>query len=307
MATGCKCQTYNPYGRKQQADLDVAVFRVDRGYDDIPIQLRANADAHDAKVHQHQRPEAPVDQHIAEVLPCPRTGMVHPLEVLIVNHGVLALEGLGRCREEPHEARLGSLLPRWEGTVGKPPQKHEAEDDGQRAIDEEHPLEAHEPAESVHLLEAGRHEPHDGGRDLGGGEVVADPLPGAARGVEQGQIVAHAGPHAGDDDAQQEAEQLHAPGGAHSGEAHADQADGEDDAGHPDARGQAAHDEVGRAVEEHIGDVEEGQGGGGVAGGEVQHLPQVVALVRVHGLGETDVGADGAAEEVQDPEGCGGC
>lgn len=37
--------------------------------------------------------------------------------------------------------------------------------------------------------------------------------------------------------------------------------------------------------------------------GEVEHGAEVVTRVFVHGLGEADVGADGGAEEVEDPEG----
>lgn len=58
-------EVHDPDGRKQQADLDAGVRRVDGGDDDVAVELGADTDAHDAKVHQHQRPETPVDQDIA--------------------------------------------------------------------------------------------------------------------------------------------------------------------------------------------------------------------------------------------------
>lgn len=229
--------------------------------------------------------------------------MVHSPEIVVVHHSVLPCEGLRGCGKELHQAFRLTLLSRRKRPVGKPPEQREAQNDSQCAIDEEHPLKPDQSSKPVHLLEASTDKTDHSGGDLGGAEVITNPLAGAARGVEQSQVVAHAGPHAGDDDAEQEAQQLHGPGGAHGGEAHAYEADGEDDAGHPDTGAEPAHDEVGGAVEDDIRDVEQGQGGGGVARCQVQDRHEVMALGDVHGLGEPDVGADGGAEEVEDPEG----
>ncbi|TPX13975.1 uncharacterized protein E0L32_005675 [Thyridium curvatum] len=295
-------QVHDPDGRRQQAELDAREGRVDGLDDDGAVELRADAHAHDAKVHQHERPQPPVDQHVAQVAQVPRPRVVHAPHLLVVHGRVLALERLRAGGQPPEPPAARARLPGRQGPVGQPPEQGDAEDDAEQAVDEEHPLEARQALQPVHLLEAGRHEAHDGGRDLRGREVVADALARAGRRVEEGQVVRHAGPHAGDDDAQQEAQELEAPGGLDGGEAHADDADGEDDAGHPDARAEAAHDEVGGEVKEHVRDVEERQGRRGVLGRQVQHRHEVVLDVGVHGLRDADVGPDGRAEEVQHPE-----
>lgn len=299
-------ETHNPDRREEQADSHAAVIRVDGRDDDTPIQLRANANAHHAKVHHDQRPQPPVNQHQAQVPPGPRPRVVHALQLAVMHQRILSGQRLRRRRKEAHDAARHALLARRQRPVGQPPQQADAQDDGEGAVHEEHPLEADEAGAAVHLLEAGADEPDDGGGDLGGGEVVADALASAARRVEEGEVVGHAGPHAGNDGAEQETQELEAPGGAHGGEAHADEADGGDDARHPHARREARHEQVGGAVEDDVGDVEEGQRSGGIARGQVQDLHEVVALGGVHGLGEADVGADGGAEEVEDPEGCEG-
>lgn len=68
-------------------------------------------------------------------------------------------------------------------------------------------------------------------------------------------------------------------------------------------RTQPRHDQVGREVEDDVADVEQGQAGGDLVRREMQHRAQVVVDVRVHGLGQADVGPDGGAEEVEHPEG----
>lgn len=96
---------------------------------------------------------------------------------------------------------------------------------------------------------------------------------------------------------------LQAPRGAHSSHTSADDADAEHDAAHPHVRAELGHGEVGRDLEDHIADVEQGQAGGDLVRREVQDGGEVVAGGGVHGLGEADVGADGRAEEVEGPEG----
>lgn len=296
-------KTHNPDRRKEQAHFHTAILRVDGGNNHTAIQLRADAHAHDAKIHQHQRPQPPVHQHARQVSPRPRARMIDPPHLTIMHTSILPRQRLPRRRKHPHPPTHDTALARRQRPIRQPPQQRDAQHHRQRAIHQKHPLEPDEPAQPIHLLKAGTDEPDDGGRDLRGREVVADAAGGALRRVEEGEVVAHAGPHAGDDDAEQEAQELQGPGGAGGGGAHAQEADGGDDAGHPDARGEARHEEVGGAVEEHVRDIEEGEGGGGVVGREVEDLHEVVALGGVHGLREADVGADGGAEEVQDPEG----
>lgn len=262
-------EVHDPYGRKQQADLDIGVVWVDGCDDDVSVELRPDADTHDAKVHHDQWPESPVDEDIAEVLPRPWARVVHPLEIVVVHKGVLTLESLRCCGEVLHKALLDALFARRKRAVRKPPEQHHAQDDGEGAPDDEHPLEPDDPSQAVHLLEPSTHETHDSGRDLRGAEVHADALPGPSRRVEQCQVITHARPHPGDDEAQQEAQELDTPGGLDGGEAHADGAHGKHDPGHPDARAELAHDEAGWAVKDDIGDVEQGQGGGCVVGGQV--------------------------------------
>ena len=80
--------------------------------------------------------------------------------------------------------------------------------------------------------------------------------------------------------------------------------DGKDYARHPHPGAQPAHDKIGRTVEDDVGDIEQRQRRGDVSRGEAQDRDQVMVDVGVHGLRQADIGADGGAEEVQDPECC---
>lgn len=84
----------------------------------------------------------------------------------------------------------------------------------------------------------------------------------------------------------------------HGSKARADNTGGEDDAGHPNARAELAHDQVGRKVEDDIGHVKESQCGRDVSGAQSEDCDEIMVLVNVHGLSNTDVGANGGAEEV---------
>lgn len=156
--------------------------------------------------------------------------------------GILACQYGGRTRQPAQQSLfLRRCLTGDEGALGEPPQQRDAEGGTEDAVDEEHPLEADEAVEAVHFLETRGDEADDCGGELGGGEVVADALAGAGRGVEEGEVVGHSGPHASGDEAEEEAEEEERPGGFDGGEAGADEADGEDDAGHPDAGAEARH------------------------------------------------------------------
>ena len=142
--------------------------------------------------------------------------MVHAPQIMVMDDGVLARQCRRAARQPQHPFRLGRRgLARREGPLGQPPQQADANQEADEAVKQEHPLEADQAAEAVHELEAGGHETHDGGGDLGRREVPADALTRAGRGVEEGQVVRHAGPHAGDDDAEEEPEE--ATGGRERG------------------------------------------------------------------------------------------
>lgn len=133
--------------------------------------------------------------------------MVHAPQVVVVDLGVAAGQRRGTARDPAQVFLLRRLLARRRGSVREPPEQHDAHGDGDDAVDEEHPLEADQAVGAVHLLEPGGHETDDGGRDLRGGVVLADAFAGPRGGIEQGEIVGHAGPHAGDDDAQDQTEE----------------------------------------------------------------------------------------------------
>ncbi|MBA7579699.1 hypothetical protein ES708_21575 [subsurface metagenome] len=123
------------------------------------------------------------------------------------------------------------------------------------------------------------------------------------RRVEHGQEQRHAGPHAGLDGAEEQAQHVVARRVLHADHRGADDADADDDAREPDGRGELAHGEVRRDFEHDVGDVEEREACGDLVRGEVEAGSQVVAFLRVHGLREADVGAHGGAQEVEEPEG----
>lgn len=198
--------TYDPDGCKQQAQLNSSKVGVDALDDDGAIQLRADADTNDAKVHQGQGPQSPIDQDVAEVLERPGPGVVDALEVLVVYDGVFAGQGLGRLGQELEDALAHAGLSGRQRAVGQPPEQDESEDYCQQAVDEEHPLESHQTAQAVHLLESGRDEADHGSRDLGGGKVLPDALARPRGRIEEGQVIGHARPHAGNDHTQEESE-----------------------------------------------------------------------------------------------------
>lgn len=67
-------------------------------------------------------------------------------------------------------------------------------------------------------------------------------------------------------------------------------------------RADPRHDQIRRQVEKHIAHVEQCQTGRYLFGGEVELRCEIVALLDVHGLREADVGSDGRAHEIQNPE-----
>lgn len=89
------------------------------------------------------------------------------------------------------------------------------------------------------------------------------------------------------------------------GETGADDSDSDDNSRHPDSRAESRHQEVGRTVEENVGDIEESQGCRCLLCRQVQDLLKRMACCLVHRLGETDIGSNGRAEEIQEPECCG--
>lgn len=201
-------KTYDPNRRKQQTQLDARQLRIRRLDDHRPVVLHPDPDPHDAEIHHQQRPQPPVQEHAHQVPQRPLRPVVHALQVVVVDLSVTALQR-GRASGYPSEISLllGERFPRWNWTVGEPPEEEEADDDGDESVEEEHPLEADQAAVAVHLLEAGGDETDHGRGDLRRGEVLTDALAGAGRGVEEGEVVGHAGPHACDDDAEEEAEE----------------------------------------------------------------------------------------------------
>lgn len=73
-----------------------------------------------------------------------------------MDHRILTLKRGLTLRDPAHQRiPLRALLTRRSRTIGKPPEEHEAQGDGDHTVDEEHPLEADEALGAIHLLEAG--------------------------------------------------------------------------------------------------------------------------------------------------------
>lgn len=90
------------------------------------------------------------------------------------------------------------------------------------------------------------------------------------------------------------------------GETGADDSDGDDNSGHPDSRAESRHQKVGRAIEKNVGDIEESQGCRSLLCRQVQNLLKRMTCCLVHSLGETDIGSNCRAKEIQEPECYGG-
>lgn len=126
--------------------------------------------------------------------------MINSSQVFIVDSCVFPCKS--RCA-------LGSpLLPstsvldftRGEWPVWKPPEKSNADNNGDQSVNEEHPLKSDKATLSVHFLKAGRDETYDGGRHLSGCEVTSNAFAGTRRRVEEREVVRHTRPHARNDD-----------------------------------------------------------------------------------------------------------
>lgn len=70
-------------------------------------------------------------------------------------------------------------------------------------------------------------------------------------------------------------------------------------------RAELRHDQIRGEIKNDIANVEQRQASRDLFGGQVHLRCKVMADVAVHRLGETDIGTDGGAEEIEDPECCG--
>lgn len=132
--------------------------------------------------------------------------MVHSGQFFIVNASILSCEHRWASRQQTSPTDgLFNLLTWRVRTIGQPPEQHDAQDDCQQAVDQEHPLEAYETTESIHLLEPGTDKTNDSGRKLRSGIVMTNTFRTARRWVIQTEIVCHAGPHTSNDNTQQQA------------------------------------------------------------------------------------------------------
>lgn len=68
-------------------------------------------------------------------------------------------------------------------------------------------------------------------------------------------------------------------------------------------RAQSRHDQVTREVKYDIADVKQRQTSGDLVLAEVENRAKIMVLGKVHGLGKTDIGSDGGADEVEGPKG----
>lgn len=90
----------------------------------------------------------------------------------------------------------------------------------------------------------------------------------------------------------------------HSSKTSAYYSRGKDNSGHPDSRTELAHHEVGRKVEDDVGNIKEGKCRGNVLGAQAENRFEVMLLVAVHRLRNANVGPDCRTKEVQDPKRC---
>lgn len=295
-------EIHDPDGGGEQADLDAGGLGLDGRNDDGAVELGSDTDTNNSKVHQSQGPQTPVAKNFAEILKGPRASVVDTSEIVVMDNSILPLEDFGGLGEPLEESGVGSFLAGSQRTIREPPEKNEAQDNSHETIEEEHPAESNETTIAIHELEACGDEADNGSRDLRSSEVVTNSL-GTSRGrVEQGKIVRHARPHSRNDQSEKESEELETPGIVDGSEASADQRGRKDDAGHPETGAELAHDQVGGEVEDDIGDVKQRESSRDVLGFQVEDVDEVMLLVLVHGLGDSDVGPDGGAEEIENPE-----
>ncbi len=229
--------------------------------------------------------------------------MVDSGQVPIMHSCILAVKHWRWAGKILHETMLLWCCLAGNGrTLWKPPEEGDAEGDAAKAPDEEHPLEAYESFLAVHLLEPCRDKSYYSSGKLRGSVIHANPSSGPSWWVEEREIVRHSWPHTGCDNAEEETQEEERPSCFDGCETGTNQSNCEDNTGHPDARTEARHDEVGREVKDDIGDVKESESERHLGPGQVEDGFEIVTNIRVHGLGEADIGADCGAGEVEDPE-----
>jgi hypothetical protein len=282
-------EIHNPDRREQQTDFDTAGFRSDGCDDNGSVHLGAYTNADNTEVHHCERPQTPIDKDKAKILEVPGARVVDTSKIVVVNNSVLSLENLRGSRKELPDTSLGASLTRRKRTIREPPQQNDAQNDTDKAINHKHPSEAHNASLTIHELKSSRNKTDNSSRDLRGGKVVPNSLTSSRRGIEQGEVESHARPHTSNNHSQQESQELDAPGIVDSSETSADNTGSKDNASHPETRAELAHDEVGRAVKEDIGNVEESQGGRNVLGSHSENSHEVMSLVLVHGLSDSNV------------------
>ena len=177
------------------------------------------------------------------------------------------------------------------GAVNQDEGADEAGDDGQEALDQEHPVDAVHAQQAVKLQQTAGQRVAE---HVGDGQAHVEQTrgPGTARcRVPVGQVEHDAGEEAGLGDTQQEAEGVEAHRPLDEHEAGGDSAPADHDSGHPPPCTDPVHDEVRGDLEDGVTDEEE-RGAEGVGGSR----DAVVGLPGM--LGPTEVGAVNEGDDV---------
>ena len=149
-------QTYDPNRSSQQTQINTTEVGVDGLDDQVGVQLHSDAHTNNTKVHDQQGPQSPVQEHSEEIPHRPGSRVIHPLHIMVMDHRILTLQRGLTVRNPAHQRiPLRALFTRWSWTIRKPPEKYEAQGDGDHTVDEEHPLKADKALGAIHLLEAG--------------------------------------------------------------------------------------------------------------------------------------------------------
>lgn len=114
--------TYHPDRSEQETELYARKLGVGALNNHSAVVLHADSDTNHAKVHDHQRPDSPIDDDLEEILEGPDTAMVHPRQVFIMNSGILPGQSRSALRDPPAPTISISHFPWRQWSIWKPPQ-----------------------------------------------------------------------------------------------------------------------------------------------------------------------------------------
>ena len=96
-------ETCNPNRSRQQTQRNITQSRINSLDNQVRIQLHANPNTHNTKVHNQQRIQSPIQKHREQIPQRPCRRVIHALQVMVVHDGVSAFQRRRGSRHPAHD------------------------------------------------------------------------------------------------------------------------------------------------------------------------------------------------------------